>query len=764
MYGSVHIGEPGIAAPESRVAVVTRIAGPTEMFVGRAEQVERMLAALVPDSDPGPMVVSAVAGMGGVGKTALARHCAAIAVGRGWFPGGAFVVDLQGYSPDGHVEARQVFAPLLRQLGVAGEQIPAETGEQAAVYDQTLVTLAEQGQRVLLVLDSISSAGQARGLLPSVGSHRVVVTTRDTLDLPGAWRLPLDVLDVDDAVALLAHRSGDDRISRDAAVQLAQACGRLPLALRIAAGLLTDDPDLTAAELTAELAESPVDAFTYGESEVAAVFALSWDRLLTRDPIAARVLRLLVLDPGPDLSTDAAAALADLPAAEVLTRLRVLRQAHLLERVARRWCLHDLVRRYIRDRATDYIHTDDPEAATDRLLDHYTGTADAADAHLRALPGDPVPSRFTDRNDALAWLDVERANLVAAVALVATTNRHAHTTRLAVVLDNFLEWRRYLTDRVVIAQHALAAAAHVDNPATLANAWNNLGLALQGVRRFDEAITAQQTARDISRETGDRHGEGMAWNNLGLALQEVRRFDEAIAAHQTDLHICRETGDRHGEGMAWGNLGLALQEVRRFEEVIIAHETARDIFRETADRHGEGGAWNNLGLVLREVQRFDEAIAAHETAREIYQETDDRHREGIAWDNLGLALRAVRRFDEAIIAHETARDIYRETADRHGEGRAWNNLGLVLRAVRCFDEAIAAHQADLHICRETGDRHGEGMAWDNLGWALQEAGRINEARQSWSEAVEAYIESGDSERADAVRRALETITPPDTDQ
>jgi hypothetical protein len=103
----------GVAAPESRVAVVTRIAGPTEVFVGRAEQVERMLAALVPDTDPGPMVVSAVAGMGGVGKTALARHCAAVAVGRGWFPGGAFVVDLQGYSPDGHVEARQVFAPLL---------------------------------------------------------------------------------------------------------------------------------------------------------------------------------------------------------------------------------------------------------------------------------------------------------------------------------------------------------------------------------------------------------------------------------------------------------------------------------------------------------------------------------------------------------------------------------------------------------------------------------------------------------------------------
>jgi tetratricopeptide (TPR) repeat protein len=634
------------------------------------------------------------------------------------------VVDLQGYSPDGHVEARQVFAPLLRQLGVAGEQIPAETGEQAAVYDQTLVTLAEQGRRVLLVLDNISSAAQVRGLLPAGGSHRVVVTTRDTLDLPGAWRLPLDVLDVDDAVALLAHQSGDDRLSRDAAIPLAQACGRLPLALRIAAGLLTDDPDLTATELTAELAESPVDAFTYGESEVAAVFDLSWDRLLTRDPIAARVLRLLVLDPGPDLSTDAAAALTDLPAAQVRTRLRVLHHAHLLERVAGRWRLHDLVRRYIRDRATDYLHTDDPETATTRLLDRYTDTTRAADNHLRALPGHPVPSRFTDRDAALAWLDVERANLMAAVALAAATHRHAHTTRLAGALDNFLHWRRHLADRVAIAQHALAAATHLDIPTTLADAWTYLGLALLEVRRFDEAITAHETARDIFRETGDRHGEGMAWNNLGLALQNVGRFDEAITAHRADLQICRETGDRHGEGTAWNNLGVALRNVRRFDEAITAHETARDIFRETADRHREGMAWNNLGLALQNLGRFDEAITAHRADLQICRETGDRHGEGMAWNNLGVALRNVRRFDEAITAHETARDIYRETADRHREG----------------------------------------MAWDNLGLALQEAGRFNEARQCWSEAAEAYIEAGDSESADAARQALETITSPDTEQ
>ncbi len=65
-------------------------------------------------------------------------------------------------------------------------------------------------------------------------------------------------------------------------------------------------------------------------------------------------------------------------------------------------------------------------------------------------------------------------------------------------------------------------------------------------------------AAAIYRETGDRHGEGLALEGLGLALQEVRRFEEAMTAHQDALAIYRETGDQFREGIALNNLESAL--------------------------------------------------------------------------------------------------------------------------------------------------------------------------------------------------------------
>jgi tetratricopeptide (TPR) repeat protein len=780
VHGNVeqHHHEASTVVPEV-VAVVTRLApGPASagvMFVGRGDEVERLLASLTPHADTsaetdvkagvGPVVVSAVAGMGGVGKTALARHCAHLATRNGWFHSGVFWVDMQGYSPDGVVTAAGVFSPLLRHLGLPADQIPLQAADRVAVYDRTLRGLQETGRAVLLVLDNASSAEQVRGLLPGEGVHRVVVTTRDTLDLPGARRLALDVLPTAEAVgvldrALRRQDPDDDRAHTDPAgiEHLAGVCGGLPLALLIAAGLLTDEPALSPGVLAQQLAHSSTTGFTHGETRLAAVFTASHDRLRERDPEAAQLLRLLALTPGVDISTDAAAALADIPASRARTLLRVLRQAHLLLPAGSvdRWRMHDLIRRHtLEHHPVDDQHDDD--ACLTRLLDHYLHTTTDADAHLRALSGGPVPDRFTDRADALAWLDIEHPNLVAAVHHAATTGRHTHTTGLAAVLDQYLSWRRHLTDLLTVHELALTAAHHLNTPHTLATAWNNLGNALRQVRRFDEAITAHQRDLDICQELGDRHREGIAWGNLGLALQELRRFDDAITAHQHDLTICHELGDRHGEGTAWNNLGLALQEVHRFDDAITAHHTARDIHHELGDRHREGMVWNNLGLALREVRRFDDAITAHETARDIHHELGDRHGEGTAWNNLGLALRQVGRFDGAITAHQHDLTICHELGDRHGEGMAWNNLGNTLQAVRRFDDAITAHHTARDICHELGDHHREGMAWNNLGNTLLLMGRFDDARSCWEQALTAFRSADDTFLVERVLSLLDGL-------
>ncbi|HEX5496911.1 MAG TPA: tetratricopeptide repeat protein, partial [Mycobacteriales bacterium] len=524
-------------------------------------------------------------------KTALARHVAQVAVGRGWFSGGAVWVDLRGYAadPGDRIAPGQVFGPLLRALGVPAEQIPPQLGEQAAAYHHHLGLLAGAG-RALVVLDNASGVDQAAGLMPRHSVHRVMVTSRHTLgELDGARIVDLDVLDTPEAVELvdraLSERDpADRRAAADPAgvAGLVEVCGRLPLALRIAAALLADDAGMAVTGLVAELADATtrVDALAYGSTGVAAAFDLSRRHLTERDPAAAGLFALLPVNPGPDISIEAAAVLADLPVGRVRSLSRVLRQAHLVQpgTGSDRWSMHDLVRAYATGLPED--HPGDRATATDRLLDHYTTTADAADDHLRALPGQPVPDRFTDRDHALTWLDAERANLTAAVTLAANGNHHRAFT-LANALAEFLSWRRYLGEWVTVATTAREAAGHLDSPTLEAIAWNNLGLALRQVRRFDEAIDAHQRDLEICRQTGDQHGEGMAWTNLGNALVEVRRFDEAIIAQQTARDLYHQTGDRHGEGMAWANLGLALREVRRFDEAIDAVEQAVAAFAET---------------------------------------------------------------------------------------------------------------------------------------------------------------------------------------
>ncbi|MBN6040045.1 tetratricopeptide repeat protein [Amycolatopsis sp. 195334CR] len=747
-------------APEGpAVAPVAVQVDEKAVFVGRAEQIEALLTAF---GDRGAGAVMVSAGMGGVGKTALVTRAAARAVGQG-LVATAVVLNLNGYDPDPakRVGSRDVVSSLLRLLGLPDEQVPATVPEQLTAYHALLHGWGQQGRRLLLVLDNAGDADQVAALLPPA-PHVAAVTTRDTLTLPGHTRhLDLDTLPMTDAVdlftQLLHHNNPTDPRADDGAglVRLADWCGYLPLALEITAAVLADEPSMTAAELADELAQAPqlLESLRHADRSVAAVLELSWHRLVEHDPQAAELLSLLPINPGPDLSTATAAALADVSEAQVKPRLRALRHAHLLQHAGGRWRMHDLVRQHARTHLPDQHRL----PATRRLLEHYDSVAKAADVHLRALPGTEVLDTFSSRAEALNWFDCERANLTSAVALALGAGHHDLVSHLAAKLGAYLNLRRHVADWVAVSEHALNAAQHINTSRALADAWIGLGIALQVGRRFEEAIAVLEQAAAIFQDLGNWRGKGAALNNLGLALQEVGRFDEAIAAQNQGLAICRERGNRGGEGAALNNLGSALRAVGRFDEAIAAHEQAAAIFRELGNRGSEGAALNNLGLALRKVGRFDEAIAAHEQAAAIYRGWEDHYSEGTALNNLGLALRKVGRFDEAITAHRQDLAICRELKDLHGEGTALDNLGLALRKVGRFDEAITAHQQAAAVFQETGDRHSEGWALTNLGNAFFETGQLVEAKAAGQAAVSAFEKAGDPDSAATVTEWLATL-------
>jgi tetratricopeptide (TPR) repeat protein len=376
---------------------------------------------------------------------------------------------------------------------------------------------------------------------------------------------------------------------------------RLPLALDITAALLRIHPALNPDELASELSYEhsaleglyPGDA-RHAESSVRVALELAYRGL---PDTAAQAFRLLPVNPGPDLSTGAIATLANLPDDETDRILIGLTRACLIEPTpggAGRWRMNELVRRYARSLSDIHADSDSRERGRDRLLGYYLDTTAAAEHHLRMPPRADPAKDFTGRDDALAWLDAERGNLIAAVQMAADTGRDRTALKLPLFLADYLAYRGDFDDLMTTTTVSLTTAKRLGDRDAEGNALTNLGGALLEKRRLEEAVATLRDAVAIFQETGGRRSAGDALNNLGIALTATGRPSEAITAHQAAAAIFGKTGDRYREAKALNNLGIASTAAGRPDEASIAHHDAAAIFRKTGDEHREAKALNNL--------------------------------------------------------------------------------------------------------------------------------------------------------------------------
>ena len=674
--------EPSAVPAAQPLPLVAQLPADIGDFTGRAEHVQnlrQLLGASRREDSPGAVVVAAVIGAGGLGKTTLAVHAAHLL--RTQFPDGQLYAKLLGAS--GHpIPPADVLARFLRDLGMDPERIPAGEEERAAAYRSRLTD-----RRVLIVLDDAKDAAQIRPLLPGSAACAVLVTTRNRMpDLAGSRFVDLDVLDPAEARAMFAGIIGPDRAEADPAAtdEVLGACAGLPLAIRIAGARLAARGSWTVRNLAKRLSDvrRRLDELKTGDLAVRACFEVSFTSLPPRigpdgaaadgvDP--AHAFRLLGLWQGQSIGLPAAAALIGQPEDAVADALEVLVDAQLLQEPAPdRYRFHDLLRAYAAERAQAEEPAQERDAAARRVLGWYLHTviamAGVISPHRYEISAGDLepglaPLSFSTVDEALDWCEPERTNLVAATRQAAALGLYDIAWKLPVAALSFFNRRTY----------------------------------------FEEWLATHRVALDGARRAGDRRAEAWVLNNLGMAYARQGQEEEGVGYFRQAIDIRREIGDRRGEAQAVNNLAYASLGLKRFDEALEWLHLALDLQRQVGNRFGEGIALNNLGEAFLELGQADEAVGWLGQALAVYREIGAGSAEGDTLNNLGKANAARGQLAEALDYLRQAEETHHDVGDRFGEASDLAYAGEVHSSAGHADEAKQALSRALEIFEALGN-------------------------------------------------------------
>jgi DNA-binding SARP family transcriptional activator len=700
---------PAAATAGARITAPAQVPVPRQLppdvagFTGREPELVQLDRALAAAGQDGPVVIGAIQGTAGIGKSALAVHAAHRLAGR--FPDGKLDVDLHGATAGLEPLAPlEVLGRFLRALGVAAAAVPADLEEASAAFRSRVA-----GRRLLVVLDNAVDAAQVRPLLPAAAGCGVLVTSRQLLaSLDGATHLHLDTLPAGDATALLGRLAGEQRVAAEpqAAAEVARCCGYLPLALRIVGARLAARPGWPLAALAERLADAQrrLDELEVAEAGVRASYDVSYQQLQASSEVldrAAAAFGLLGVLDGPELGVPVAARLLESPEEATERVLERLVDAQLLETPSPgRYRLHDLLRLYAREQAARLRTAPERAAALGRVLGLYAATAWHTMRLLR--PADPRLARaddrwtsdgleFADATAALDWLEAERANLLAAIRQAAATPGipGAVAIQLAHALFGMFSVRSHWQDWVQVNQTALGIARQLGDRAAQAQVQADLGFAYCSQSRYAESVTYTRESLAIRRALGDRLGQGASLNNLGIVYERQGRLEEALACHQEGLAIKRELGDRFGLAISLSNVGEVYQRLGRYQEALDALRESLALHQQLDDRRGQAFSLGYLGNVHERLGRYQEALDCLRESLAIRRDLGDRAGQASCLTDLGIAHQRQGRHQDALDCLEESLNIRRELGDSYGQADSLRALGVTLRALGHAEEARA---------------------------------------------------------------------------
>ncbi|MGW4678906.1 BTAD domain-containing putative transcriptional regulator [Micromonospora taraxaci] len=656
-------------------------------FTGR----QQTLARLIKDVEAGARI-QLIDGMAGSGKTTLAVHIATALAGD--YPDAQLYIDLHGHSERTPLTPTAAVATLLRQVGVPAERVPTSQDDRLALWRSELA-----GRRALLLLDNAATADQVIPLLPNGSQCLILITSRRRLVGVDEGRpSSLPVLDTDEAVELLGHVVGVDRVAAEpeAATEVVRRCGHLPLAIRLAGARLAHRPHWRIADLAERLVSrrDPLAEFEAGDRSVGRAFALSYAQV---SPAAQRAFRLLGLHPGVRFDNSVAAVLAELPLTDVQDLLDELVDAHLVEEAELgRYRLHDLVREYARTLVAEPERAVERRDGIERLLNHHLHVAatiarsrEPSSAHSLIVAAPPIRADLVtivaEQGD--AWLEENLGLWTALVRLAETEGFHRYCWQLA------------------------RACWHAQ---------------FEG-GRLDELIETHSAGLRAAEELGDESAVATMLNYLASAHYRLGDFPESIRLMERSLEIFRRLGLRREFRNTLGNLGTTYAVNFQFRRARECYEAARELAARMRDKGALANELNNLSMTLLLWGRPDEALRTARRHLGIAREVGDLRRIGNALGHLGMIRHRMGDVGPASRLLRVALRVKRQVGARFGEGEVLNEIGMMEREAGRPERAADLHRAALVAMTEVGDRAAQCGSRNLLARAILDQGDATSA-------------------------------------
>jgi tetratricopeptide (TPR) repeat protein/transcriptional regulator with XRE-family HTH domain len=682
-------------------------------FTGRVRELDVLTRQLIAARG---VSVTAITGMGGIGKTTLAVHAAHQVAD--YFPDGQLYLDLRGFGIGPPLEPLEALTYLLEDLG---ETTPPDLTTASARFRTALA-----GRRLVLLLDNASDQEQLRPLLPGAGGCAVLVTSRRSMAGLGGRQFQLGEPPLEECIEMLRRISERPDAPEDECAEVVRQCGGLPLAIRMAGARLASRPTWPVAHLAERLEDGRrrLDELQLDDSGVRATLVLSIEQLAgSDDPIdvqAVTMFALLGLSECVELTSALAAALSDTPEPEAVVVLERLVDVHLLTTPSPgRYRLHDLVRVAARELADQMLSEQDRAAATSRWVrrvsavvwkaSEYAGHGATRETWLDkewlAAADD-----LSGQEEVVAWLDVERPGLPA-ILQQATQEHPQLAVQLAVGLNAYYTLRR---------------------------AWI-------------EWLQANEAVLRLVSGQPDRTAEGLVLHDLGVAHAELGQYEQAVDPLRQAIDAAEAAGDGNLQALCLSSLSHVLERTGRTTDGIPYAERAREMGLSLGIPQRASWACLALGMLYLKTGAAETAQRHFNEALDLLVEPGMERYRGLVAQNVGVAYREAGQYSVAGDALHESLDLYRQAGAATRQAEVLNELGRLRMAEGRYDEAIAHQSEGLAIAGQYGDWLCEADIRKSLGELHRAQGRLPEARREWRIALSIHEKhnahgAGDLER------------------